>query len=302
MGNTKKQVIILKGLIASGKSTWAKAQVDSDPENWVRFNKDDLRLMIHNGNWSRTNEKVIEDIRDNLLMLALGQGKSVIIDDTNFAPKHEARIRELAGHFAEVEVSVKFFDIGLQEAILRDAGRDKPVGRDVICKMYRQYVLPEKIKARNTESNRSKPKAVICDLDGTLAIFGSERSPYDASTCENDKVNDNLNLILRCLYDRYNNPVKIIFVSGREDKYEVQTKNWLVDQGWACGVGSADTELFMRKEGDKRKDTVIKEEIYRAHIQANYDVVAVFDDRPCVISMWKSLGLFVCDVGEGVDF
>ena len=29
---------------------------------------------------------------------------------------------------------------------------------------------------------------------------------------------------------------------------------------------------------------------------------AVFDDRPCVVRLWRSRGLFVFDCGNGVEF
>ena len=64
-------------------------------------------------------------------------------------------------------------------------------------------------------------------------------------------------------------------------------------------------KLLMRKTGDKRRDTEVKEEIYNEFIKDKYNVLTVFDDRPCVVRMWKRLNLMVCDVSRQdprVDF
>ena len=40
-----QKVILLKGLPASGKSTWAKAVVEQGKGQYKRINKDDLRAI-----------------------------------------------------------------------------------------------------------------------------------------------------------------------------------------------------------------------------------------------------------------
>ena len=59
-----------KGLPASGKSTWAKERVSIDG-NTKRINKDDLRLMLDNGEWSKNNEKFVLEVRDTIASNAL---------------------------------------------------------------------------------------------------------------------------------------------------------------------------------------------------------------------------------------
>jgi hypothetical protein len=51
----------------------------------------------------------------------------------------------------------------------------------------------------------------------------------------------------------------------------------------------------MRNTGDKRSDVIVKKEMYEALVKGQYNVLAVFDDRPKVIRMWKDEGLFVMD-------
>ena len=76
-----KKIIILKGLPASGKSTWAKEQVEKSQGGCKRVNKDDLRTMIDDGKFSKGNEKFVVQIRNNLIVEALKAGKHVIVDD-----------------------------------------------------------------------------------------------------------------------------------------------------------------------------------------------------------------------------
>lgn len=137
------------------------------------------------------------------------------------------------------------------------------------------------------------PEAIICDLDGTLALL-NDRNPYDASTCINDDVNPPIQYLL----DLAASDGKcILLVSGRQDKWREQTEAWLSRHEILYD------ELWMRKTDDFRKDTIIKREIWETEIKGKYNVPCVFDDRPQVIRMWRELGLFVLDCNQtGEEF
>ncbi len=102
-----KQVIILRGLPASSKSTYAKSLIDSQPNKYKRINKDLLREMLDNSHWSKDNEKFILNMRDILIIQALENGKHVIIDDTNLASTHITRITQLVK--GKAEVTIRFY-------------------------------------------------------------------------------------------------------------------------------------------------------------------------------------------------
>ena len=58
--------------------------------------------------------------------------------------------------------------------------------------------------------------------------------------------------------------------------------------------------LFARKSGDFRKDAVVKEEIYRRHIEGKYCIKLVLDDRDQVVSCWRdTIGLTCFQVAPG---
>ena len=133
-----KTIYLLKGLPASGKSTWAKERIAKDP-NTKRVNKDDLRAMLDNSRWSKANEKFVLKLRDHIIVEALNDGKHIIVDDTNLHPKHEINLKRIAKeHNAKVEVV--FFDTPVEVCLERDAKRENPVGDEVIISMYDRYI------------------------------------------------------------------------------------------------------------------------------------------------------------------
>lgn len=257
-----KTILLLRGLPASGKSTYAKKLIAENPGMYKRINRDDMRHMLDNYQLNKSNEKFVRKMRDWLIMEALRDGKHVIVDDTNLSPKNFTRIKQLAdtykkesGH--EVQVKIKEFEIDLQEAIARDAQRVRPVGRKVILQMYQQFYAPKAEDDKTgrgphyAEQDQSLPTAIICDLDGTLAII-HHRNPFDASTCEEDGLNEPIAEIVKTYHGKGD---QIILLSGRTDDYQAETERWLTKYNIPYH------QLIMRKSGDSRKDAVIKQEM-----------------------------------------
>jgi hypothetical protein len=120
---------------------------------------------------------------------------------------------------------------------------------------------------------------VIFDLDGTFAFIG-DRSPYDASKSEADEINAAVHFVYEAI--RRGKPeTAVLLVSGREDRWRPETERWLARHEIVYD------ELFMRRSGDRRKDTVVKREIYDQHIKDRFNVLVVFDDRDQVVRMWR---------------
>jgi hydroxymethylpyrimidine pyrophosphatase-like HAD family hydrolase len=141
----------------------------------------------------------------------------------------------------------------------------------------------------------AKKKAIICDLDGTLAII-DHRNPYDASTAMDDILNDPVANVIRVYANQQDIPVSLILLSGREDKYRKVTEQWLNKHSITHYDG-----LYMRKSGDRRKDSIIKKELYDRYIKDTYDIIFVLDDRDQVVKMWREIGLTCFQVNYG-DF
>jgi predicted kinase len=285
------KILLLQGLPGVGKSFWAKAFIKDNP-GWVRINKDDLRSMMHDGKWSPSNEKLVLAAQDELVRSALMNRKNVILDNTNFETRHECRARDLAAEFTTqtnipVTIEVKFFDVELNECITRDAKRSNPVGVSVIRDMWDKYLKNNYIVHQNT----SLPTAFIVDIDGTVAR-NVGRSPYDWDKVDQDEPIYDVLYLANCL-DIYG---EIIFVSGRDEVCRDKTKSWLLKHF------GKDSPLYMRPHGDNRKDTIIKEKIFRDHILDKYYVRLVIDDRSSVVSLWRDkLGLTCLQCANG-DF
>ena len=78
-----RTIILTLGLPASGKSTWAKDQLQKYPGKYKRVNKDSLRDLLDNGSFNIENETFIEEVRDFIVQKAVVNGFDVIIDDTS---------------------------------------------------------------------------------------------------------------------------------------------------------------------------------------------------------------------------
>jgi hypothetical protein len=125
--------------------------------------------------------------------------------------------------------------------------------------------------------NSSFPKAIICDLDGTLCLMNG-RNPFNASKCDEDLLNEPVANLLRN-YKQLG--YAILLVSGRNDIYKEPTLRFLEKHDIAFD------ELLMRKAKDNRKDAVLKIEIYNESIKDKYIVEFVLDDRNQVVDMWR---------------
>lgn len=151
-----------------------------------------------------------------------------------------------------------------------------------------QYINPLSPDRYNPE----KLDGFLCDLDGTLSIINGRR-PYDGHLCETDICNEPLADILSAIKA---SGCEVVLLSGRMEKARVATEAWLHEHDIDYDL------LIMRADDDYRADDVIKEELYRQHILPKYNILAVFDDRPRVIRMWRRLGLMVFDCGDGEEF
>jgi predicted kinase len=279
-----KKVVIVKGLPASGKSTWAKQIIDEHPGMYKRVSKDDLRSMLDNSRWSKGNEKFILKARNALILLGLEEGHHVIVDDTNLLGKHEQVIRDLVKGLAVVEIK-DFTTVPLETCIERDKHRQNYVGEQVIRKMHRDFLAS---KPPVIVADPELPHALICDLDGTLALFNG-RNPYDASLCESDLLNKPVADIVK----QY--PQMTLLVSGRKEEHREQTERWLLQHDIAYYA------LWMRQTDDGRKDVEVKRDIYNEHIKGRYNIDFILDDRKQVVDFWRSQGLTVLQVADG-DF
>lgn len=82
--------------------------------------------------------------------------------------------------------------------------------------------------------------------------------------------------------------------SGRSDRVRMQTEAWLA----SCVPGYR--TLKMRRDGDYRKDCIVKQEWLSNMGRSEWPDLA-FDDRQQVVDMWRSNGIRCLQVAKG-DF
>lgn len=281
------KIIMLKGLPASGKSTWAKKQQENGG-NYMVISKDEIRDFY--GGYKPNREKEIIRTRNELIRLGIKLKKNVIVDDTNLNPKHEQYLKQLARELnAKFQVNDEFLKESPEDCISRDLHRgDKAVGSDVIWKMYYEWVAPVPLVKLNKEFD--KPRCVICEIDDCIAFRQSNENIADPfMACVLDSL---------CNYgvEQDGKPYPSVFlVSGQSENVRGKTEKWL-----STNLIPYD-KLFMRNAGDKRPDEKVKEDIYLKHIEPEYSVLGVFDSHNKSCRMWRGLGLRVAQLGNMLE-
>lgn len=129
------KLTLTSGLPASGKSTWAEAQVTANPEITVRVNKDDIRTELfgweyHSGNFNNADERLVSAVERERVQQALSDGKHVVSDNTYLSPKTVRKMALLAKEH-NAKIDVVSFNVPLDECKRRNTARGAAGGRKV---------------------------------------------------------------------------------------------------------------------------------------------------------------------------
>lgn len=280
---------MLRGLPASGKTTYAREQVDKTG-NSVRINRDDLRAMMFNSKWSGPREKFVVKAEKLLARLAIEFGLNPIIDDTNM-PVHN----RLSWSATAAEAGAKF------EVVEIDTPIETCIRRDVV-RLYTGGFVGGGVIENLALTGGLVPfpdKFIICDVDGTLAdlthrLHHIQQEPKDYEMFFEMMVDDEpiwpvINWVTELSKD-----YMIVLVSGRPAYCWERTMQWMDKYG----VPAA--HLFMRRSGDHRPDTMVKNEILAK--MPKDKILFAIDDRQCVIDeVWRANGVKVYPVGTWRD-
>ena len=239
--------------------------------------------MIDDSRRSKGNEKLILEARNALIEQYLAAWFNVVSDDTNFWTVHEATFKEIAKKY-KAKFESKFIDTPLNTCLVRDSERANSVGEEVIMRMYNEFLKP---KRPVIEFDSSLPNCIICDIDGTLAD-GNWRNPYDREHVDKDLIVDQVKFIV----NNYAEYGEVVITTWRMEQARKMTEARLKKHSINY------SKLFMRKDEDLTKDSKIKQAMYEDNLKWKYNVEFVIDDRPQVVDMRRSLGLFVFDVNQ----
>src|SRR5258708_3495525 len=286
------KIITLKGAPSSGKSTWAKTEIAKDPLNYLHINNDDLRGSFNGSVFSADYEKLITDTRNFLILEGLKRNLNIIVDNVNANNRHWKTTCEIDKNInKEVMVIEKLFYVDLDELLDRNSTREGSarVPDGVVKKFFmalggKQFKFSKPkvetftkqgyINERFVEplkQDKTLKHCAVFDNDGSISLVHPGRSPYDASTCDQDLPHTH---VIECMKLYYSAGYKILFVSGREEKDRAPTERF-----YQKHFPEVEYELFMRPTGNREKDVIIKERIYNEHIKCKYFISAWFDDR-----------------------
>lgn len=295
---------LTRGVPASGKTTYAQFWVSVGPRR-VRVNRDDLRMELFGVYWGEeVDENVVTKVQHSRVKTLLENDFDVVVDDTNLRAKTVKAWLKVAQE-AGAYVTYEDFPVSVDEAIARDWRRGaeggRSVGEDVIRKFFRfmgkggafpEFPVLEEATAQFEPyvEHMGLPHAILVDIDGTLAHMEG-RSPYDPTLYHTDSFDG----VVASVAEAYAQATGcwVIIMSGRDEAYNVETRQWLVDNGFDYD------HLYMRREGDTRNDAIVKNELFEQHIAGNYNVDFILDDRDRVVKMWRAKGLKVLQVADG---
>ncbi|MEU7551380.1 AAA family ATPase [Streptomyces sp. NPDC044571] len=299
-------VHVMTGLPASGKTTAARALQAEAGGRMRRVNLDDLRAMLDvpdpERGRSHRHEQTVLAVQDAAVRAAVEDGFDVVVDNTHLTSRIPKRLKAAVGGLATFVVH-DFTDVPLEECLRRDAARERPVGEEVIRILASKHAGAKKGGWRLTAEwfndqpavepyvpDPALPSAVMCDIDGTLALTG-DRSPYDFTRCEIDALNEPVRYALDAF--RRADGDTIVLLSGRGEEHRPQTEAWLRRHAVPYD------ELWMRPLGDTRRDDVVKAELFDAHVRHRYAVRVSLDDRDRVVAVWRRMGLPTWQVNYG---
>lgn len=284
------RIVLTRGAPGSGKTYFAKKWVQ-ESSNRVRVERDEVRKFL--GTVHGEQEELVTKIQREMVSTYLQQGKEVIISDTNARNKYITAWYEF-GYLHDVPVEVVPMNTDLETTLMQNFNREvtEIVPTDVVERMFRltQGKVPENPFVDIRPYTPGDVPVVTCDIDGTLAHM-TGRNPFDGSLVHTDVVDYHVKSTLSILRGQ---GLPIILLTGRSDKYESETRDWL-DQHLPA------YDLYMRKDGDFRRDSVVKSEMVDNYLSDKFDVIMHFDDRNQVVSVLRKKGLKVAQVQEG-DF
>ena len=140
-------------------------------------------------------------------------------------------------------------------------------------------------------ANMSSKTAVIFDMDGTLCDVTSIRHHVLDRRRRNYTAFHYLSVFcppISWVRDRalkyHAENVTVLIVTARQEEWRHLTETWCDSNGIPY------ESVHMRRQGDQRKDEIIKSEILD-HLLETYDIIHAFDDNPNVIELWRERGI-----------
>ena len=276
---------LMRGVSGSGKTTYAKA-LDAE-----RVSRDDIRAELTGRSDKFAGDSKFEAqvtrVQKERVRDALIARRDVVIDDTNLIDKFAVEWLNMAHDYGHA-YDVLLADTSLDMALYRNATREDAVPESVIRRQWSRWVNIGEIHPTHPfvdwspyEPNHDLPIAVGVDLDGTLCLNETGMSPYDSAHYPLDTPNRPVQYVLEGLLRQQ---FTILALTGRDAQHRNSTQDWL-------NKHLPVHELHMRKAGDRRRDDVVKAEMFNEHVRGRYNFALMLDDRDRLVRMWRARGI-----------
>lgn len=131
-----KSVILLVGVPASGKSTFAPRL---EAKGYVRLSMDDLRARLLGDEATIGDSKQQKLVRDTFrkeLEDLLAKGLNVLVDNTNFNGRTRKPVLDRVTAAGYTDVQLLVLDVPLEECLRRNALRKRVVAESILRMMY----------------------------------------------------------------------------------------------------------------------------------------------------------------------
>lgn len=314
------ELYITRGLVASGKSSWAKEKLkEVGVPGGMVIERDMLREELGiiqpgmKGIGDHEQEKLVSKVQHERVRAALKLGLSVIVSDTNLRDKY---VREFIGIGEDEGATIHiqdFRDVPLDICKERNNLRGEGKVPDLVLDdMYEKFIKGKDLshipKAFDLKKNKfdfesveryiapqGATPAYLCDVDGTLTSHIGIRSPYDVTKYREDQPFNDMIHTVKSLHATGN---KIIIFSGRH----LDHKDDLV---WWLEKHEVPYDEIVMRERPQVSDDEEKLDMFNRYIRDREDIriIATFDDRNRVVNnTWrKALGIRCYQVADG-DF
>jgi uncharacterized HAD superfamily protein len=137
--------------------------------------------------------------------------------------------------------------------------------------------------------------AVIVDIDGTLADCRHRFHLYEAKDYEAFNAASKDDEPIDAVVELVRNLPKwtwIVIMTARDESFRDVTMSWLNMNDIPFD------QLLMRPAGDKRRDDIVKRELFNVNYKKE-QVWFALEDRKVCVDMWRDEGITCLQVQEG---
>jgi len=150
----------------------------------------------------------------------------------------------------------------------------------------------------DASSATSRPRAIVCDLDGTLVDVRGIRHLVDSSERRDFQAFHQASLecpandgVSAALSEGRKRGLAIVLVTARDDRWSFLTTMWLNEHQISYD------DLIMRGRRDDRPDHLVKRD-FAVSLARKYRVEVAIDDRDDILDVWRSAGFATMKVEQ----